>query len=692
MAVALPALGAILPAILLLDRRPARQLADAAVLTATAVWLVLVLVGEQADAGLLHSDGLTAAAGVGTGLLAVSRRVRYPAGAVMTVLTAALAAVADVTDIAVVVGVLAAVAAAGSIMWPSMLAAPALALALRGLGGQDETALAIGLAATAAVLAAAAFWSRLRTPRLAPLAVGTAAAAVLAPGPAALLAAGTVLAVVVGRRVALLALLPGVVALASVITEPVVAAALAVTAILVLHHAEDTEWTWTVARTAAGAVALWLVLAPATWAWAGAVALDAYVDGVPVAVAAAARGDGGGNGPAGRLQRSPWPDATHDGRNAARAVRPGPTPARAGASSGAGAAGCSCSGCCWSRASPASATCSAGSSCRPNRSRRRRRSSARPTSPPGCNEPNAIAPPPRASRTGSTSRSTRSRRCMINAVLAAEDKDFFHHGGVDPFGIVRAAWADVRNKGVRQGGSTITQQYVKNVYLTKRAHLSRKIKEAVLAVKVEQEFSKREILERYLNTIYFGRGAYGVGAAARSYFGKDVDAAHAARGRVPRRAHPRARRRPTPNATRTSPPPAARRVLDAMVREKFITVEDARPRRRSAVDRAAETGGPAARSSKASARSIGSDVRHRVLRRLRPPPAAGQRLHRRRDLRAAASQVYTTIDLGLQQAAFDSVTSTLDREGDPNAALVAIDEQRLRAGDDGRPRLRHRAR
>ena len=285
-AVALPALGAILPAILLLDRRPARHVADAAILAATAAWLVLVLAGEPADAGLLHADGLSAAAGVGTGLLAVSRRVRYPAGAVMTALTAALAAIVD-TDVGVVAGVVATAAAAASIVWPSMLAAPALALALRGLGGQDDTALAVGLAIAAAVLAATALWPRLRPPRFAPLAIGAAAAAVVAPAAAALLAAGTVVAVVVGHRVALLALLPGVVALAAVLTEPVVAGALALAAVLVVHRAEDTEWRWSVANVAAAAVGLWLLLAPGTWGWVGPVALDDYVDGVPIAVAAA---------------------------------------------------------------------------------------------------------------------------------------------------------------------------------------------------------------------------------------------------------------------------------------------------------------------------------------------------------------------------------------------------------------------
>src|SRR5205814_5817159 len=84
-------------------------------------------------------------------------------------------------------------------------------------------------------------------------------------------------------------------------------------------------------------------------------------------------------------------------------------------------------------------------------------------------------------------------------------------------------WADVRNRSAVQGGSTITQQYVKNTYLGQERTFLRKLKEAALAVKIQRKLTKREILERYLNTVYFGRRAYGVQAAARAYYGKDVE-------------------------------------------------------------------------------------------------------------------------------------------------------------------------
>ena len=104
------------------------------------------------------------------------------------------------------------------------------------------------------------------------------------------------------------------------------------------------------------------------------------------------------------------------------------------------------------------------------------------------------------------------------AVLAAEDRTFYEHGGISPIGIARAAWNNIFSDSV-QGGSTITQQYAKNAYLTQDRSWNRKIKEALLAFKLETIISKDDILEDYLNTIYFGRGAYGIEAASIAYFG-----------------------------------------------------------------------------------------------------------------------------------------------------------------------------
>ena len=104
------------------------------------------------------------------------------------------------------------------------------------------------------------------------------------------------------------------------------------------------------------------------------------------------------------------------------------------------------------------------------------------------------------------------------AVLAAEDRGFFGHPGISVIGIGRALVANVTSSGT-EGASTITQQYVKNAFLSQERTVDRKLREMVLAVKTERKYSKEKILECYLNTIYFGRGAYGLDAAAHTYFG-----------------------------------------------------------------------------------------------------------------------------------------------------------------------------
>ncbi|HEX4965927.1 MAG TPA: PBP1A family penicillin-binding protein [Thermoanaerobaculia bacterium] len=115
---------------------------------------------------------------------------------------------------------------------------------------------------------------------------------------------------------------------------------------------------------------------------------------------------------------------------------------------------------------------------------------------------------------------------LVAAVLAAEDDGFYKHAGFSVSGMVRAFWVDVRGKGRRQGGSTLTQQLVKNLYLTQEKTLSRKSQEFLLAVLLEMRYDKKQILEAYLNEIYMGGGngvsLMGMGAASRAFFGKDA--------------------------------------------------------------------------------------------------------------------------------------------------------------------------
>jgi penicillin-binding protein 1A len=116
---------------------------------------------------------------------------------------------------------------------------------------------------------------------------------------------------------------------------------------------------------------------------------------------------------------------------------------------------------------------------------------------------------------------------LKEAVIADEDRNFYHHGGVDVRGTLRALYDDVRHKGPLQGGSTITQQYVKLAFTNQQRTLVRKVREAILASQLDREASKNEILYRYLTIVYFGDGNYGIGAAAENYFHVPVSALNA---------------------------------------------------------------------------------------------------------------------------------------------------------------------
>jgi membrane peptidoglycan carboxypeptidase len=113
---------------------------------------------------------------------------------------------------------------------------------------------------------------------------------------------------------------------------------------------------------------------------------------------------------------------------------------------------------------------------------------------------------------------------LLDAVVAKEDERFREHGGVDLWGIMRALWVDIRAGKAVEGASTITQQYVRNAYLSQDRSIARKIKEALIAIEVERkQDSKDQIIADYLNTVYFGNNAYGVEAAAETYFNKSVE-------------------------------------------------------------------------------------------------------------------------------------------------------------------------
>ncbi|MBQ6974972.1 MAG: penicillin-binding protein 1A [Selenomonadaceae bacterium] len=112
---------------------------------------------------------------------------------------------------------------------------------------------------------------------------------------------------------------------------------------------------------------------------------------------------------------------------------------------------------------------------------------------------------------------------LQHAFIAVEDNRFYEHKGVDPKGLARAFYANLRDQEIAEGGSTITQQLAKNAYLTQERTFKRKIQEIFLALQIEKQYTKQEILEMYMNQIYFGQGAYGVQAAAKIYFDKNVE-------------------------------------------------------------------------------------------------------------------------------------------------------------------------
>ncbi|HET9870286.1 MAG TPA: PBP1A family penicillin-binding protein, partial [bacterium] len=112
---------------------------------------------------------------------------------------------------------------------------------------------------------------------------------------------------------------------------------------------------------------------------------------------------------------------------------------------------------------------------------------------------------------------------LQQAVISIEDERFYEHGGIDLIGIVRSFITNVMHGGVREGASTITMQLARNLFLTPERTLSRKVREALLSLQIEKNYSKQQILEMYLNQIYFGEGAYGCESAARTYFGKHVE-------------------------------------------------------------------------------------------------------------------------------------------------------------------------
>jgi len=250
---------------------------------------------------------------------------------------------------------------------------------------------------------------------------------------------------------------------------------------------------------------------------------------------------------------------------------------------------------------------------------------------------------------------------MQRAVLAAEDRDFYQHGALSYKGLLRAAFANIVQRRVAEGGSTITQQYVKNVFpsVGSERTIFRKVKEAVIAIKLERHYTKDQILASYLNAVYFGHGSYGVDAAAHAFFNKRVQDL-------------------TPQEAATLA--GAIRAPEVYTRQANVKI--AKARRDFILDVMAQRGWL---SSAAAAKAKAAPLKERWT--VRPSGIANSGAPFFLDLvrqylvdqfgAATVAQgglrVRTTLDMKMQTQAETAVRSVLNRTGDPSASLISLD-------------------
>jgi penicillin-binding protein 1A len=244
---------------------------------------------------------------------------------------------------------------------------------------------------------------------------------------------------------------------------------------------------------------------------------------------------------------------------------------------------------------------------------------------------------------------------MKKATIAVEDRRFYRHGGVDYEGIARALWRDLGQGRVVEGGSTLTQQLVRNLYISRERTLSRKLREACLAVQLSRKWPKDRILEEWLNVVYFGNHAYGVEAASQTYFSKPARALN-----LPQAALlaglPQAPSRYEPFVD--SAAALARRgiVLQAMLDNGDITPAQYRWAERTELRLR-----PGALYTHIREPYFFGYVRDQLIER-----------YGANTVRSGGLRVYTTIDPAFQRAAVDAIRGTLDRPDDPASAIVSI--------------------
>lgn len=254
-------------------------------------------------------------------------------------------------------------------------------------------------------------------------------------------------------------------------------------------------------------------------------------------------------------------------------------------------------------------------------------------------------------------------RQLIDAVVAIEDERYWAHAGVDLQALARALIADLQAGSIAEGGSTITQQYLKNVVLTPDVTLDRKLTEAALAVRLEEGLSKEDILERYLNTVYFGDGAYGVGTAATHYFGKaaaDLNLGEAAllAGLIQSPGSTDPYRNPDAALARR------RVVLERMTRLGWITQEEAEQ-----ADQESLVLQPRLPAEQSRYPYFTEEVKRRLL----DDPALGETATDRYNaLFRGGLRIYTTVDPLIQESAELAIASVVEDQ-EPYAALAAVE-------------------
>ena len=250
--------------------------------------------------------------------------------------------------------------------------------------------------------------------------------------------------------------------------------------------------------------------------------------------------------------------------------------------------------------------------------------------------------------------SSRSRTCLPGcpaATVAIEDRRYYRHSGVDAEGIARALWRDVQAGQIVEGGSTITQQLVRNLYISREQTVERKLKEACLAVKLEREWTKDEILAQYLNSVFYGNLAYGVEAAAQTYFSK-----------------------PASRLTLSESALLAGLTQAPSAYDPLVEPERALARRAQVLDAMLVQGAIGRREHDAAVRAPLGLRPGRLFTEIREPYFFGYvrdqliRAYGVETVRSGGLKVYTTIQPRLQRLAQQAIEDTLTEPDDPAAA------------------------